>query len=51
MNQLEKANHLIEELLKARPNDSMLYVYLGDINQKESYYQKAIEVRPEEKVY
>lgn len=44
LGQLEKANSLIHDLLKTRPNDSMLYVYLGDINQQESYYEKAIEV-------
>ncbi|VDN31126.1 unnamed protein product [Cylicostephanus goldi] len=44
LGQLEKAEALIRKLLVNRPNDSMLYCYLGDITLERSYYDKAIEV-------
>ncbi|EYC28393.1 hypothetical protein Y032_0007g3201 [Ancylostoma ceylanicum] len=44
LGQLEKAEALIRKLLLERPNDSMLYCYLGDITMETSYYDKAIEI-------
>ncbi|VDM72843.1 unnamed protein product [Strongylus vulgaris] len=44
LGQLEKAEALIRRLLTNRPDDSMLYCYLGDITLETSYYETAIKV-------
>ncbi|CAI4230735.1 unnamed protein product [Auanema sp. JU1783] len=44
LGQLEKAEALIRRLLIERPEDSMLYVYLGDITEEVSYYETAIKI-------
>ncbi|PAV86560.1 hypothetical protein WR25_11950 [Diploscapter pachys] len=40
----DEAESLICRLLEERPNDSSLYVHLGDITQQQKYYEKAIEI-------
>ncbi|ETN77648.1 tetratricopeptide repeat protein, partial [Necator americanus] len=44
LGKLEKAEALIRRLLLERPNDSMLYCYLGDITMEASYYDAAIKM-------
>ncbi|VDK70165.1 unnamed protein product [Anisakis simplex] len=43
LGQIEKAEHLIRELIGKNPNEPLYYCMLGDITLEPNYYQQAIQ--------